>query len=350
VAVVLFCASALVGCEKSPGAAAKCNCGGGEPPSSEPVDAIDFDALFVVNGGDSSISVIDTGSNEVRSTIRLINALFPHHLYLSADRSEMLLAVPGMDFSHGHGGGSHEMQGAVMLLDATTGESLESTWTTAMNHNALFSPDGSEVWTSQMDEPGRVLVLDATTLLARDGVDVGAHPAEVTFSVDGQHAFVANSASDSVTVIDARSKAVVSTIAVGDNPVGAWQGSNGIAYVDNEADGTLTAIDTTTLEITHTVDLGFTPGMAALGADGRVWVTDADAGRVVFYSPTGGEALGEVATGAGAHAISFHGDGTTAYVSNQEEGTVSVLDIETESVVATIPVGSKPNGLAWRAK
>src|SRR5262245_11939473 len=92
-AVGLCCAVIVLGCESDPEHPGEClNCGGVDPPpTSEPVDAIDFDALFVVNGGDATISVIDTGSNEVRSTITLTRALFPHHLNLSADGSEMAL-------------------------------------------------------------------------------------------------------------------------------------------------------------------------------------------------------------------------------------------------------------------
>ena len=323
-----------------------------EGPSSEPVDAIDHDALFVVNGGDSTISVINAGTNEVLSTIELSDASFPHHLYLSPDESQMALAVPGMDLSMGHstaGHAGHGMKGAIMLLDATTGATLRATVLDAMNHNAVFSPDGSEIWTSQMAASGTVLVLDAATLETEATIDVGAQPAEVTFSADGIHAFVAKGGSASVTVVHASSKEVMATIEVGENPVGAWQGANGVAYVDNETAESLSAIDTTTLEVTHTYELGFMPGMAALGPDDQVWVTDAEGGRVVLYATSGGEPSGEVATGAGAHAIAFSGDGSTAYVSNQMEDTVSVIDIASTSVVATIDVGIKPNGLLWRA-
>jgi len=262
----------------------------------------------------------------------------------------MLLAVPGMDMSMGHTGGTHDMMGAVMLLDATTGETLEARMTDAMNHNAIFSPDGTEVWTSQMSEPGAALVLDAETLETRRTIEVGNHPAEVTFSASGGYAFVANGGSNSVTVIDAESKAVVTTVSVGEDPVGAWQGSNGVAYVDNEMGETLTAIDTNTLEVIRTYELGFMPGMAALGPDDRVWVTDADGGKVVFFAAGSDMRLGEAATGAGAHAIAFNGDGTRAYVSNQMENTVSVLDVASSTLVTTIAVGSKPNGMAWRAQ
>lgn len=321
-------------------------------PSSEPISSIGHDALFVVNGGDNTISVIDTERNELVDTIRLKDASFPHHLYLNADTSQMVLAVPGVDLSMGHSGGAHHPEGAmgaVLLLDASTGATLRARSLAATNHNAIFSPDGQEVWTSQATDSGAVLVLDATTLEVKQRVDVGQGPAEVTFSADGRSAFVANGGSGSVTVIDVDSKTVLDTIEVGQTPVGAWQGSNGIAYVDNEGSKSLTAIDTVSLEILNTYDLGFTPGMAALGPDGEVWVTDADNGAVVLLSASDGSTSAEITTGAGAHGIVFSADGSFAYVSNQSDGTVSVTDVVALNVTATIGVGSRPNGLAWRA-
>jgi YVTN family beta-propeller protein len=351
--LLAFCSSIFVlGCS---GAGAHHSTGtpSTQGPSSKPIDAIDYDALFVVNGGDSTISVIDADANEVVSTIELTDASFPHHLYLSPDGSQMALAVPGMDLSMGHSSAehaSHGTKGLVMLLDATTGATLRSRVLDSMNHNAVFSPAGAEIWTSQMAAAGTVLILDADTLELEETVEVGSQPAEVTFSADGAYAFVANGGSESVTVIDAMTKQVVQTIEVDANPVGAWQGANGLAYVDNESDESLSVIDTGTLEVTHTYELGFMPGMAALGPDEQVWVTDAENGRVVFYAMSGGEANGELATGAGAHAIAFSADGSTAYVSNQLEDTVSVIDLPTASVVTTIRVGARPNALVWRAR
>lgn len=348
--VVAITAFAAAGCSSDDMDMMNMDGGDMSAPSTEPVAPVTYDALFVVNGGDSTVSVINTETNEVAATIRLKNASFPHHLYLSADRSKMLLAVPGMDLSMGHTGGMHGMMGAVMLLDAASGRTIKARMLDMMNHNAIFSPGGAEVWTSQMMQPGEALVLDAATLATRETIAVGDQPAEVTFSADGAYAFVANGGSNSVTVIDAQSKSVVKTIPVGEDPVGAWQGSNGIAYVDNEMGETLTAIDTRSLEVTHTYDLGFMPGMAALGPDDRVWVSDAENGKVVFYATDADMKLGEISTGAGAHAIAFNGDGTTAYVSNQMAGTVSVIDVASSAILTTITVGSKPNGIAWRAK
>jgi YVTN family beta-propeller protein len=58
------------------------------------------------------------------------------------------------------------------------------------------------------------------------------------------------------------------------------------------------------------------------------------------------EKVGEGSTGAGAHMIAFSGDGAFAYVSNQLEDTVSLIDVADAGVLGTSTVGAKPNGLA----
>lgn len=320
-------------------------------PSTPPTDAFAYDALFVVNGGDNSISIINASTNEVAVTKALQNGSFPHHLNLSPDKAFLAVAAPGTDLSGGHEGhGGGESRGAILRLDAGTGETRAARRLNRPNHNGVFSPDGREIWTSQMTMSGVVLVLDATTLTTKYAIGVGDMPAEVTFSPDGAYAFVANGMSNNVTVIDAATKAVETTIAVGTNPVGAWPGTDGMMYVDNESAKTLTVIDATSLNVVRTYNLGFVPGMAATAPNGELWVTDAEHGKVVFYSATADTKLGELATAGGAHAIAFSGDGMTGYVSNQSAGSVSVIDIATRSVTKTIGVGAKPNGIVFRSK
>ena len=323
---------------------------GGAPPTT-PARAIAYDALFVVNGGDNSISVINVATNEVAETIAMENASFPHHVNLSPEKAFLAVAAPGTDLSGGHEGhGGGEGRGAILRLDARTGDTRAVRRLNRPNHNGIFSPDGREIWTAQMTMPGVVLVLDASTLTTQYAIEVGDMPAEVTFSRDGTYAFVANGMSNNVTVIDAATKQVETTIAVGTNPVGAWPGNDGLMYVDNESAKTLSVIDATSLNVVRTYNLGFMPGMAATAPDGELWVTDAENGKVVFYSTTAETKLGELATADGAHAIAFSADGKTGYISNQGAGSVSVIDIDTRSVTKTIAVGAKPNGMVFKSK
>jgi len=335
--------------------------GSGAAPGSTPITAITTDAVYVVNGEESSISVVDPATRSVVGTIALTNVRYPHHIYLSPDRAKLAVAVPGHDLSAGHSraaageehrGHGDAAGGAVLVLDATTGATLVSRVLPAPNHNAVFSSDGTEIWTAQLEERGTVLVLDAATLATRTTIPVGSVPAEVTFSPDGRWAFVANGTSDDVSVIDRASKTVVKTIPVDREPVGAWPGADGLMYVDCEVAKTIKVIDPATLEIVRSYPLGFTPGFVAVPPTrtAELWVTDADAGKVVFNRTDRDARAGDVTTASGAHALAFTPDGRTAFVTNQLAASISVVDASARTVSTTVPVGRKPNGIVFRPR
>lgn len=335
-------------------------------PESTPIAPITGDAVFVVNGGDSTITVLDPATGAAKGTIALKNVTFPHHLYMSPDAKKLALAVPGHDLSMGHsmaaqgqmagehGGGQHggstTTRGAVLVLDATTGAMIKSRVLEAPNHNATFSPDGREIWTALLKDDGAVLVLDAETLETKQTVGVGKVPAEVTFSPDGRYAFVANGTSDTVSIIDPATKAVVKTIAVDREPVGAWPGADGLMYVDCEVAKTVKAIDPKTLEVVRSYDLKFTPGIATVppARTDELWLTDSDAGKVVLNRTAADQRVADVSTGAGAHAIGFTPDGKTAFVTNQLAETVTLIDTTTRAAKTSVRVGNKPNAVLFR--
>lgn len=318
-------------------------------PTSSPIAAVTYDAVFILNGGDSSISVIDVTTQAVTGTIELSGVQYIHHAYLSPDGDRLAVSAPGYDLSMGHDGDDmqHGVKGTVMVLDAHTGAMLAACQLPAPNHNVTPSPDGTELWTSQMTMPGSVLILDAESLDILAEITVGNMPAEVTFGSDGMRAFVANTGSNTVTVIDVDSRAVLETLPVGGDPVGAWPGANGMMYVDCEHSMTIVALDAMSLATHHTYNLGFTPGMAALAPTGELWVTDSDNGQVVFFDPDGDQRLGQAPTGAGAHALAFDDSGN-AYITNQGEGTVTVVDVVSHAVLHSIAVGEAPNGVVFR--
>lgn len=314
-------------------------------------DNITYNAAFVVNGSGNSVSVIDLKTNEVKRTISLTNVAFPHHIALSPDKSKLAIGVPGMDLSGGHSGLMAGMPGKFVLVDAVNGAILKSVNLPLMNHNAIYSPDGSEIWVAQMADLGKVLVYNAATFTVKNTINVGMMPLEVTFSKDGTMAFVCNSMDNTVSAINASDKSVMATIPVGIDPVGAWQGGDNKMYVDNEDGQSVSVIDVNTMAVTQTIALGFMPGMAQRQNDmSELWVTDPAAGKVHWWTWNTAMNMymhgGEVNTGTGAHAIAFNG--MTAYITNQTAGTVSVVDVMTHAVSKTITVGAKPNGIVLK--
>lgn len=326
-----------------------------------PNNSIDYPAAYIVNGESSTLSVINLNTNEVSANIQLTDDTapqmegmnmgaflsYPHHIYINSSKTQIVVAAPGMDLSAGHTGGMAGMNGKIAVLDTQKGVNIRVFNTPAMNHNAVFSPDGKEIWTSQMEDAGKVLVYDALTYVLKNTIAVGIEPAEVTFSSDGTMVFVANGKDNSVTAINPSTKSVVSTIPVGKNPVGAWVGADNRMYVDNEDGQTVSIIDVKTLKVVETIDLGFIPGFVAYNATMKeMWVTDPKGGKVHWWvKDSDGQMIrgGTLVSAPGAHAIAFNN--MTAYVTNQEAASVTVVDITQHKLIKTISVGKKPNGI-----
>ncbi len=356
------------------------------------VASVNFDAAYVVNGESNSISVINLSTNKVAKTIDLgslqngqgmgqmgmgMNNMWPYHISLSPDESKLVIAAPNMDFSSGnnmmlaasgttdihsqhHSGstGSNSlvtaiMAGRILVLDAVTGELIKEITLEGMAMNAIFSPDGKELWTAEMMTEGKVLVFDATTYARLTTITVGQMPAEVSFSDDGKKAFVANGMSNTVTVIDAVTKKILETIVVGNDPVGAWPGMGGMMYVNNSGDQSISMVNSMTNMMTDVLQLGFTPGMAVRNTmKNQMWVSDPNDSQVHMWTAgnTGYIHGGVVMVGKGASSMAFNNTGTTGYVTNQNDGTVSVVDVATLKEMMKITVGMKPNGIVVRYK
>ncbi len=318
---------------------------------------INYPAAYIVNGESSSLSVIRLSDNTLSDSITLMGTgtnmiMWPHHI--SSHSNHLAIGVPGMDLSMGHSGiNTMGMTGQLLVIDAVDGDIVKNMNLPLMNHNTIYSPDGTEIWVPQMDMPGNVKVYDAINYTLKNTIPVGMMPAELTFSSDGTKAYIANGDDDEVMVISVATKAVVATIPVGDNPVGAWTGSDGRMYVDNEDGQSISVINVVTNVVDQTIALGFMPGIAAHnGTKKELWVSDPMNGKVHYWTWDAGMNMwmhgGAFATAAGAHAIAFTTDGNTAYVTNQTANTVSVINASAHTVTKSIAVGKKPNGVVLK--
>lgn len=314
---------------------------------------INYPAAFVVNGESNNLSVIKLSDNTISDTITLNGATFPHHIYMNPAKTKLAVAITSTDLSAGHGGhGSASSGFKVQIIDAVTGMIDKEISLAKLPHNAIFNNTGTELWIGQSDTiQSQILVYKTSDWSIQNTINVGKGLSEITFSSNGGMAFACNTLDGTVSLIDANSKMVHTTLSVGMDPVGAWSASNGNMYVDNEMSQTVSEISVSGMSITNTINLGFKPGYVAYHtASGELWVSDATNGKVVYYTLVGGvwELKGSISTGADAHAIAFNSDGTTAYVTNQGAGSVSIIDVATHTVTKTLSVGLKPNGITLK--
>ncbi len=309
--------------------------------------------LLVVNGGGTSVSVIDLGTDEVNQTLQLNGAEFPHHIYLNGDQSKFTVSFVGADLSGGHAHGSSGGENQFQLFEAVTGKHIRNVKTEAPVHNAAFSPDDKEIWVGQAHSSTHSVIAIYSVKKGKleDEITVGGGVSEVTFSVDGTKAYACNTSGNSVSVIDVASKTVVATLNTPADPIGAWPAPNGKMYVDCESGKAIVEIDVATNTISSQISLAFIPAYAQWNdVTDQLWVTDTENNGVQLFEKVNQvwSPVQFIPTGVNPHAIAFTSDYSAAYISNQGSGTVSKISTSTNAVVKTISVGELPNGMTIR--
>ena len=312
---------------------------------------INYPAAYIVNGASSDISVLKLADNSITETIPLNGAKYPHHIYINPAHTKLAVAITGTDLSGGHAGHGGAVAGLkIQIIDAITGEIDKEIPLSKMPHNATYNKTGTELWVGQMDTiQSQVLVFRTIDWTLQHTIPVGRGVSEVTFSNDGTKAFACNTIEGTVSIINATLKTVEATVAVGQDPVGAWSASNGNMYVDNEKSKSISEIDVLNNTVTNTLYLGYKPGYAAYHKlSSQLWISDATNGKISYYTLVNNTwaIQGSIQTGADAHAIAFSSNGEKAYVTNQGAGNITVIDVATHSILKTITTGTKPNGIA----
>jgi YVTN family beta-propeller protein len=171
-------------------------------------------------------------------------------------------------------------------------------------------------------------------------------------------AYVANSGSDTISVIDTEKPAVVQTIAVGNGlrPVAVAVSPDGkSAYVTNYS-GTVTIIDTATnalrasIPVSGVVSLGGIPGQLLPSPDGRLlYVRSGDSaeGYVAVIDLKSQLFANAIPVAPGVLALSP--DGRTLYsltVYSSPSGTLSVVDTASAAILTQVQVGDLPQDSA----
>lgn len=151
-------------------------------------------------------------------------------------------------------------------------------------------------------------------------------------------AFVANSASGSVSVIDAAANSTIATILVGGEPVDVAVTPDGTrAYVANKGSSTVSVISTATLSVIANIAVGKEPDGIAISPNGLYAYVSNFGGDSVSMIDLASESvpIGPIQVGKEPEGIAIAPDSRFAYVA-QRSGGISVIDSNGFSVVGAI--------------
>jgi YVTN family beta-propeller protein len=177
-------------------------------------------------------------------------------------------------------------------------------------------------------------------------------------------AYIANSNSDTVSVIDVATRIVVATVPVGRGPSGVAASVPGTrVYVLNALDNTVSVIDAGTRAVIGTVRVGYSDGNAAdsaveelsgnaagLAIDSqgkRVYVANAQNNTISVIDTSTNTVIGApIIVGAHPLGVAVSPSGSYVYVTNSRSNTLSIVDTTMNLAIATLPVGLAPRGVA----
>ena len=148
------------------------------------------------------------------------------------------------------------------------------------------------------------------------------------------------------------SATVTLTIPVGDGPQGiAVNPITSMVYVANRDDGTVSLIDGKTNSVTATIPVGAGPqgGIAVNPSTNKAYIVDtlSTPGIVTVIDGKTNSVTATIPVGAGPQGgIAVNPSTNMIYVTNELNNTVSVIVGKTNTVTATIRVGHGPIGIA----
>lgn len=273
-----------------------------------------------------------------------------------------------------------------------------------MPHNVQVAPNGESVWVTgvpmEHGEEEQVIVIDPIKNKIKERIKVGVDPhlAHVVLDNESRYAYVTANEVSEVIKIDAKKCKEVSrfNLGAGRKPHGLRY-YNGKLYVANMDGNSLSVIDVASSQITE-VALGGVAVQTAISPDGQnVYVTLYDTKEVVRVNistltvtrlalpssaqgpiqlyptpnntsiyvcdqgglmnrPTNNKVYvidlasftisDSITAGNKVHGVVVDNKDQFAYVTNTDDNTVSVLEISTGTVIATISVGTEPNGIS----
>lgn len=284
------------------------------------------DYLYVAGQSANIVLVVDTSTNAVTTTF---STTYPSGLAVSADGTTLY--------------SSDYQSGTVTALNTSTGGVI-TTIDIAGAEGLALSSDGTKLYvTGGTGVNGTLSVVDtATNTVSGTPVSVPGYPDTITFSPNGENAYIINYGGIGYLNEVVLSSGKVSTIGGGRllDPQGIAISPDGNTLLTTDASNYLAVFNTLTGKLTKTVELAgsltnayslwglsLTPSgqylYAALFYDG-----EQPGDTVIMLNAVTQKIVGSpIKVGKGPTFISITSNGDYAYVCNAHAGTISVIDI-----------------------
>jgi gliding motility-associated-like protein len=240
---------------------------------------------------------------------------------------------------------------SVSVINTATGAVISTIPVGNYPVSAAANPDGSRVYVANSSS-NSVSVINTSSNSVIANIPVGHGPQAIAVSQDGSRLYVTanllTSSAGTVYVINTLTNAVIAAITVGEGPVGIAISPDGKkVYVTNTYESSISVISTTTNTVVSTFVAQQLNGSIVFSNDGtKYYIANTYSGIVSVYTAANDALVAKITVGDQSSGVVISADGKTLYVANERSNTVSVINTETNTVIKTILVGHYPGGVS----
>jgi YVTN family beta-propeller protein len=307
--------------------------------------------VYVPNSGESGMHGMSASDNPDRDSVTVIDpktfrivghfhvGRLPQHVTPSWDMKTLWVDASGSN--------------RLVPLDPRTARPSGPPVRVDAPYNLYFTPDGSAAIV-MAERRNRIDVLDPQTMELRRSVSVpceGVNHAD--FSADGSYFLATCEFSGDVLKYDTESMELLGrlNLGAGSMPQDVRLGPDGRTfYVAALNDAGLVTIDGATMRATGVIHTGAGAHGIHPSRDGKLlYVSNRDAGSVSVVDPALGRSVATwtIPGGGSPDMGGVSADGKQLWLSGRDDDEVYVFDTSDGHLLARIPVGANPHGLAF---
>ena len=238
---------------------------------------------------------------------------------------------------------TNQLDNTASVIDGASHKTVATVRVGISPAQMAVSPDQKSVYIANTgSNTVSVLNTDNDTIARTIALPPGSKPIDVAANPNGRYLYTADGGSNRVSVIDTRANRVVASVRVGTQPLSVAAAPDG-KTVDaaNSGSGDVSVIDARTNSVVRAIPTGrFPSGVAVTPDGGSLYVTNELSGVTVIDAGNGTVAARLREPSPFSVAMSPTGD--RAYVTGLGPGTVTAIDTGTHRVSSTVSVG--PHG------
>jgi YVTN family beta-propeller protein len=286
--------------------------------------------MYVANHGSTTVSVISPTTNSVVGTI--IVGSRPEGVTFDPVHCDVYVSNSGSN--------------SVSVISTSTDMVVDTVSVGASPEGITWDQDSGSVYVANANSNSVSSIAGGSADYLGD-ITVGSGPRALAADVGTGELYVLDGNSNQVSVVSpAASSVVIATLNIPQNypePIG-YDSANGDVYVLDEAGDTVDVIASMGLwtnTIIAIIGVGWNPAALTVntqfGEDGILYVANAGSNNVSVISGASNTVVASVPVGSDPRGIAYDSNNNDIYVNDEGSGTASVISGKTNTVIATIP-------------